>query len=105
MKRPLGFTSDAAADDETRWLGHVLDHLHRAHDVEAPRLCRKLFDRGNAIVEFRARLLSMAARRVDRGGRRIDGRDVRPEPRERFGEEPRPAADVEEIEARKRRAG
>ena len=83
----------------------MLDHFHRARDVEARRLGRKLFDRGNAIVEFRTRLLGVAARRVDRGGRRIDGRDVRPKPRERFGEEPRPAADVEEIEPRKRRAG
>ena len=46
----------------------------------------------------------MTAGGFDRGGRRIDADDVGAEPRQRLGEQPGPAADVEEVDAGERRA-
>ena len=82
----------------------MLDHLHGAHDIEKPRLLRQLLDRGGAIGELGARLLGMTAGGLDRGGRRIDADDIGAKPRQRLGEQSSPAADVEEIDARERRA-
>jgi hypothetical protein len=54
--------------DEAFRIGGVLDHLHRAHDIDKPRLLRQLLDRAHAISELGARLLGMMACGLDRGG-------------------------------------
>ena len=82
----------------------MLDHLHRADDIEKPRLLRQLLDRGRAIGELGASLLGMIAGGLDRGGRRIDADDVGAQPRQRLGEQPGPAADVQEVDSGERRA-
>ena len=83
--------------DEGFRIGGVLDHLHRAHDIEAPRLGGELFDRRCSIGKPGAGLLRMAAGGLDRGGRRIDADDVRAEARQRLGEQTGAAADVEKL--------
>ena len=82
----------------------MLDHLHRAHDVEPLRLLRQLLDRAHAIGELGARLLGVTAGGLDRGGRRIDADDIGAQPRQRLGEQSGPAADVEEVDSGERRA-
>ena len=64
-----------------------------------------LLDRRGAIGEAGAGLLGMGAGGLDRGLRRIDADDIRAEPRQGFGEQPRPAADIEEADAGERQAG
>ena len=104
-RRPPGLTREAAAATKALRIGRVLDHLHRAHDIEPARLVRQLLDRAHAIGEPRARLLGVSARGFDRGGGRIEADHVRAEPRQRLGEQSGPAADVEEVDARERQAG
>ena len=83
----------------------MLDHFHRAHDIEQPRLLRQRLDRRRPIGEARARLLGMMAGGLDRGGSRIDADDVGAKPRQRLGEQAGPAADIEQAHARERQAG
>jgi hypothetical protein len=102
-EKAAGLDERGGGRDEGFRIGDVLDHLHRAHDVEAPRLRGELFDRRRAIGEPRAGLLRMAAGRRDRSGRRIDADDVRAEARQRLGKQPRAAADVEKADPGERR--
>ena len=79
----------------------MLDHLHRADDIEKPRLLGQLLDRAHAIGEPRARLLGvMAGSFENRGGGRVDAKHVRDQPRQGLGKQAGPAADVEKIDAR-----
>ncbi len=82
----------------------MLDHLHRADDIEATLLRGQVLDRRRAIGEPGASFLGMTAGGLDRDGRRIDADDIGAEPRQRLGEQPGPAADVEEVDAGERRA-
>ena len=103
-KQAAGLDQRGGGGDEALRIGRVLDHFHRAHDIEKPRLLRQLLDRAHAIGELGAGLLGMIAGGVDRGGRRIDADDIGAEPRQRLGEQSGPAADVEEVDAGERRA-
>ena len=74
----------------------MLDHLEREHGIEA------LLSRGQgiegirAVVHRHAALPGMIARDLERSGVGIDPRDLESEPRQRLGDQPAAAADIEQ---------
>ena len=78
--------------DERLRVGDMLDHLHRGDEVELA-LDRLHPDR--AIVDRQPLPRRMSLRDLDQFRRGIDRGDLRAQPRQRLGQQPGAAADVE----------
>ena len=76
----------------------MLDHLHRQHDVEPRAFGRKRLGRGAAIVDGEAGPRGMRLRDLDIARRGVDRRHGGAKTRQRLGEKPGAAADVEQAE-------
>jgi hypothetical protein len=76
----------------------MLDDFHRQHDVET--LVRiEFFHGGAAIVDRQLALLGMQIGRGNIGRRRIDTGHLCTKPRERFAQQARTTADIEQAQA------
>ena len=77
---------------ESRGIGDMLDHLHRGDEVE---LAVELLTVAGAIIDRQPLRRGMVACDRDQLGRGVDPGDLRAQPRQRLGEQPRAAADIE----------
>ncbi len=81
----------------------MFHHLHRADQIEALVGTQRLNAAG-AIVDRQPLSFGMVPRRGDILGRGVEAGRLRPHSRQRFGEQPRAAADVDRAPARQRPA-
>ena len=84
--------------DESGDVVDMLDDFHREHDVEFRALAGQILDRSYAIGQIGAGRRRVGARDFDRARRRVDSADDGAQPRQRLGEQPGAAADVEDVE-------
>jgi hypothetical protein len=84
-----------AGGQEGRDIGHMLDHFHGKHGIEAFALRGESLDGRLSIVDREPRTLGVGLGDLDVLARGIDARDLRAQARERLAEKPSAAADVE----------
>ena len=102
--QPAGCKMARQRGDEGRFVGHMLEHFHRAHQVKLPEAQAAEF--ACEVIDGQARACGMGLRRGNVFPRRIDAGHRRAEPGERFAQQPCAATDIERAFAGERfRAG
>ena len=92
---PPGFTTRAHWSMNGRNVGHVLDDFQARHDIERFAARDEVLDAHRAIVDLEPLRLGVSLGDGDVARGRIDARDVGAHPRQRLGDQPAAAADVE----------
>ncbi len=82
----------------------MLDHLECQHHVEVLVIAQYRLGIAQPVLDGHVFGAGMQPCRGDIAGRGIDADDVRPGPRERLRQQPATAAQVEDAQARQRRA-
>jgi hypothetical protein len=96
--QPAGAQQVVAGGEIGERVGHMLDHFHVEHHVEALARRGEVFGAGVAVVDFEAGLPGMDLRHgnVARGG--IGTHHLSPEPRHRLGQQAAATADIEQAQ-------